>query len=167
MKSGQWGKSNRSIEQVFMFNVPGETYDGSVGTTFNSDSGAFDQISPGNQTVAIFDTSHVLSTLDGSPEDSNFTLHDLGNDDIVTHLNGATLQYMVTPSSASLNAFTSMATGLTVTSGDAQSAYDVPATGLNKFYLRATARWHRLKFNFTGSVKVASYDVPLKTAGAR
>lgn len=166
VKTGQWGKSNRDVQQAFLFNVPGETFD-SVSGTFNSDSGSFDQVAPGNQVVAVFNTSHVLSTLDGAPENCDFTLHDIGDDDVVTSLTLATLQYMSSPTSALLSAFGSMATGLTVNSGDIQNAYDVPAVGLNRFPLRQTARWHRLKFSFTGPVKVTGYNVPLKTAGVR
>jgi hypothetical protein len=77
------------------------------------------------------------------------------------------LQYMTTPSSASIDGFYTMATGLTQTTGVTQSASDVPANGSNAFFIRQTARWHRLKFNFTGLCRVAGYKVPLSEAGKR
>jgi hypothetical protein len=167
MKTGQWGRTDKSIEQVFIYNVPGDTFDSSSGTSFDSDTGYFDQVSPGNKVIAVFNTSHVLSTLDGTPASSDFTLHDLGSDDVVTNLTESILQYMQTPSTASIYPYYSMATGLVQSQSDTQSAYDYPGSGKNIFKLRQTGRWHRLKFAFTGGVKVTGYNVPLKTAGAR
>jgi hypothetical protein len=167
MKTGQWGRADREVEQVMIYNSPGETFDGSSGTTFDNDTGVFDQVSPGNQLLAVFNTSHVLSSLDGDPVSAFFTLHDIGSDNVVTQLTQATLQYMETPTTASIYPYTSMATGMPLTSLSGQPAYDLPSIGKNIFKLRQTARWHRLTFAFAGGVKVTSYDVPLKTAGSR
>ena len=167
MKTGQWGRSDRTVESAMIFNAPGVTYDASSGTTFNNDTGPFDTLSPSSNAIAVFNSSHVLSTLDGTPSPSDFTLHDIGDDEVVTHLTQARLQYMTTPASASMSAFSTMATGLNTSAGDMQSAHDIPSNGSNVFPLRQTARWHRLKFNFTGNVKVVSYNVPLKQAGNR
>ena len=117
--------------------------------------------------MAYFNTSHVLCTLDGTPGASSFTLHDLGDNQMVSRLSKAQLQYMTQPASASLAAFYSMATGGGQGTGDIQSAFDVPAVGSNFFPLRQTARLHRLKFNFTGLCRVVSYDAPLQPAGMR
>mgnify|MGYP003449266315 FL=1 len=186
LKTGQWGRANRSVQATLVFNSPGETFDASSGT-FDSDLGIYDQLAPGNDVLAIFTEqnqyggyaapgymesgylleSNFLSVLDSPPEDSSFTLCDVGTDDMVTRLTKAKLQYMTRPTASSVNAFGSMATGGGVTASDFQSAHDVPANGNNVFPLRQTARWHRLQFNFTGSCKVVGYDVPLNPAGTR
>jgi hypothetical protein len=166
MKTGQWGRADRSVESAMIYNTPGETFTASSGT-FDSDTGTYDQTSPGTNVLAVFTTSHILSALDSTSGNSSFTLSDIGDDNVVTRLTGAKLQYMTTPTSASLNVFGSMATGLTVTAGDMQDAYDIPANGSNSFPIRQTAKWHRLKFNFTGNVRVTGYDVLLTPAGKR
>jgi hypothetical protein len=166
VKTGQWGRADRTIETSMLYNTPGETFDAASGT-FDSDVGTFDQTPAGTLVLSVFTSAHILSALDATPGSSSFTLSDIGDDNTVGRLTGAKLQYMTTPTSASMNAFSSMATGLTVTAGDLQNAYDIPATGFNSFPLRQTAKWHRLKFNFTGNVRVAAYDVPLTPAGKR
>lgn len=166
LRTKQWGRDDMTVEAAIMFHTPSETFDG-VSGTFDSDTGTFDDASPGNRVAAVFNSSHVLSTLDGTPGASSFTLHDIGDDDQVSRLNEARLQYMTQPTSASMSAFGSMATGGVPTAGASQSAYDVPANGLNRFPLRQTARWHRLQFNFTGPCRVNAYRVPISPAGKR
>lgn len=166
LKTGQWGRADRSIEAAMIFNVPGETWATATGT-WATRTDTWDQAAPGTNVLSVFDSSHVLSALDSVPAASSFTLFDMGDESLVSRLTTARLRYMATPTTASMNAFSSMATGLTVTAGDMQNAYDIPANGSNTFPLRQTARFHRLKFNFTGSPKVAGYDVPLMPAGLR
>ena len=166
LKTGQCGRAQADAETTLLFTVPSATFDGDSGT-FDSATDTFDANPPGARIVAYFDTSHVLRTLDGTPGASSFTLHDLGDNAIVTRLSRAGLQYMIKPDTASLSAFYSMATGAGVNTGDSQSAYDVPSNGDNFFPLRQTARWHRLKFNFTGNCRVVAYDAPLQPAGVR
>jgi hypothetical protein len=166
LKTGEWGRADRSVQTTMVYNTPGETFDASSGT-FDSDAGTFDQSSPGSNLIGVFTSSNILSTLDGTPDPSSFTLHDIGDDSMVSSVTDARLRYMTTPTAATVSGFYTMATGLTQTTGMMQSAYDVPANGSNIFNLRQTARWHRLKFSFTGAPKVTGYDVPLIPAGTR
>ena len=162
----QWGRADRTIEAAMLFTAPTVTFDADTGT-FDAATGTFDEVPAGSKILAVFDTSHILATLNGSPTASDFTLHDLGDDTFVSRVKDATLRYMTTPGSASISAFYSMATGGGVTIGPIQSASDVPANGSNRFTIRQTGRWHRLKFAFTGDCKVVGYDVPLAQAGRR
>jgi hypothetical protein len=164
--TGQWGRADQSVEAALIFNTPSDTFDTGSGT-FDADTGTFDSASPGTKLMAVFNTSHVLCTLTGTPTSSSFTLHDIGDDAQVSRCTEARLRYMTQPSSASISAFYSMATGITVGTGPVQSAYDVPANGANVFPIRQTARWHRMKFNFTGNCKVVGYQVSLNPAGKR
>ena len=174
LRTQQWGRADRTIEAALIFNQPGVTFDADAGT-FDSATDPFDAVSAGNLLVAVFDSSHVLSTLDGTPGSTSFTLHDFGDDNVVSRLcvnenktaEPVRLQYMTQPSSSSIDAFYSMATGGTPSTGMSQSAYDVPANGGNAFFVRQSARWHRLKFNFTGLCRVSGYKIPLSQAGDR
>lgn len=174
LKTQQWGRADRTVEAALIFNQPSVTFDGDAGT-FDSATDPFDAVSAGNKLIAVFDSSHILSTIDGTPGDTSFTLHDVGDDNIVSKVcvndrkeaEPIRLRYMTTPSSASIDAFYSMATGLTVTTGVTQSASDVPANGSNAFTIRQTARWHRLKFNFTGLCRISGYNVPISESGKR
>lgn len=174
LRTQQWGRADRDVEAALIFNQPTATFDGDAGT-FDSATDPFDAVSPGNKLIAVFDTSHVLSTIDGTPGATSFTLHDVGDDNYVSRLcvnadreaEPVRLRYMTQPSSASMDAFSSMATGGSQTTGLTQSAYDIPATGLNAFMIRQTARWHRLKFNLTGLCRVSGYSVPITKAGKR
>jgi hypothetical protein len=162
----QWGRNDMSIEAGILFSAPTDTFDTGSGT-FDADTGTFDDVAAGNKVPVIFNTSHVLCLLSGTPGSSSITLHDVGDDTSVSHLTKAVLRYMTQPSSASVSAFSSMATGGSLTTGPVQSAYDIPANGSNQFPLRQTGRWHRLKFNFTGNTQVVGYDAPLNQAGRR
>lgn len=166
LKTGQWGRDDATIEAALIFIQPSETFDSDSGT-FDAATGTFDEVPAGNKLVALFNTSHVMQVLTGDPGASSFTLHDIGDDGVVTSMVEATLRYMQQPTSASISAFYSMATGGSVGAGSSQSAHDVPANGSNSFPIRQTARWHRLKFNFTGDCKVIGYSVPIKLAGTR
>ena len=164
--SKQWGRSDRTVEAALIFNTPAESFD-SVSGSFDSDSGTFDSTPVSTNALAVVNSSHVLGTLTGAAESSNFTLHDIGSDTFVSSLSSASLRFMTTPASSALSGFSSMATGLNQTTNDSIASFDIPGNGSNMFSLRQTARWHRLKFSFTGGPKVTGYDVPLTPAGSR
>lgn len=153
----QWGRADRSIEFAFIYNTPTETFDSASGT-YDSETDPFDATNPGTRVMALFDTSHTLQLLTGTPTSSYFTSHDMGDDSQVSRLDEVSLRYMTTPTSASVSAYYSMATGGVPSVGPSQSASDVPASGGNKFKLRQTARWHRLQFNFSGATRVVGYE---------
>lgn len=166
VKSGAWGRADRSIEAAFIFNTPSDTFDTGSGS-FDSDTAPFDANSPGSKVLAIFNTSHILCTMDGVPASSSVTLFDMGDDTIVSRLTEARLRYVTKPVTASLSAFYSMATGGGINTGPTQSTFDVPSNGGNVFPLRQTARWHRLKFTFQGVCKVIGYQATMTPAGKR
>ena len=166
VKTGEWGCVDAECQAALLFAQPSATFDGDSGT-FDAATGSFDAVSPGNFLMAYFNTSHQLCTLDGTPGTSSFTLQDIGDNEMVTRLTRAHLQYVTAPTTASMAAFYTMAIGQNQNTGLTESAFDVPADGSNFFPLRQTARWHRLKFNFTGNCKVAAYSAPLQPAGIR
>jgi len=165
-RTREWGRADRSIEHAFLFNTPSATFDGDT-VTFDAAEGPFDAASPGSRILAVFDTSRVLSLMNASAVSSSFTLHEIGDEAQVTRLTEATLRYELAPTSASCQAYSSMSTGSGVSTGDMQSAHDAPSSSLNRFPLRNNGRFHRLKFSFTGNVKVSGYRPKLLPAGAR
>jgi hypothetical protein len=164
--TGQWGRADQSIEAALIFNTPSDTFDTGSGT-FDADTGTFDSASPGSKLLAIFNTSHVLSTMTGEPSYSSFTLHDIGDDVQVSRCTGVLLRYMSLPTASWITPSSTMATAMTQRAGTFHNAYDVPSNGLNKFPVRQTARWHRMTLNFTGNCKVSAYQIDLQPAGKR
>lgn len=162
----QWGRADRSIQSALLFISPTVTFDADTGT-FDSATGTFDEVPAGSKILAIFNTSHVLALMTGDPDPSSFTLHDIGDDSAVSRATEVVLRYMTQPTSASISAFYSGATGTNLTTGMTQSAYDVPSNGSNAFPIRQTGRWHRFQFSFTGDCKVVGYDARFTPAGRR
>lgn len=168
LKTQQWGRDDRSIEAVFSYTTPSTLISGLTGT-IGALTGTISGLAGGTGTrvTAVFDTAHVLKLLSGVAGASYFTLHDIGDDTAVVYCDGLTLRYMQSPTSATINGFTSMATGGVPRTGATQSAYDVPAQALNRFRLRQTARWHQLQPNFVGDVEVTHYDPHVQQIGVR
>lgn len=165
----QWGRADVSVETAFIYTTPTTSFDALVGT-FDAQTGSFDTVSIGARLMAYFDTTNTLRILSGAPSDSSFTLHDIGDDDVVSLFSEVDLRYMTTPTSANISLFYSMATGGVPLIGPTQSAYDLPGIGLNKFKFKQTARWHRSQFNFTGACRVSGYQIPaggIKPMGQR
>lgn len=162
----QWGRADQSIEAAVLFISPTVTFDADSGT-FDAATGTFDEVPAGSKILAVFNTSHVLSLMNGDPTSSSFTLHDIGDDAVVSRVSEVYLRYMIQPTSASISAFYSMATGGGVNVGPVQSASDVPAAGGNRFTVRQTGRWHRLQFSFMGDCRVTGYDAQPIPMGRR
>lgn len=164
----QWGRADRTIETAFVFATPSTNIDSLTGT-IDALSGSIDSLAggAGTRVVAVFDSAHTMQLLNGTPGTSYFVPNDIGDDTQVTRLTSVTLRYMQTPASATLNGYTSMATGGTPDAGTTQSAFDVPSNGLNRFPLRQTARFHRVQINLVGAAKVVGLQSELAPAGVR
>jgi hypothetical protein len=166
----QWGRMDLSVETVFLYNSSTVTWDTLSAATWDTwtDTPSWDFVASGSDVISYFNTSHTMQLLNGTPGASYMTLDDMGDDETVTRLTQCSLRYAVRPSTATVTAYYSMATGATPSTGLTISAYDVPAAADNKFKLRQTARFHRLQFNFTGSCSVTGYNVDrLQPAGGR
>jgi hypothetical protein len=117
----------------------------------------------GGQGVAIFDASHQLQILEGSPGEASFSTGDAGDDSTVTHLDYAQLRFATgaSPASVSMQAFSKMVSGDAYTTGAASTLSD------GKFFTRQEARWHKATFTFNGSVKVTGIMPQLIPSGDR
>lgn len=162
----EWGRSDRSVEAVLSFTVPGLTWDtlSSLASTWDTlpaipwDSQTWQA---GGRSLAYFDSTHALLTLTGSSDTCSFTTGDYGNDDRSSTLNQVRLRFVRSPTTA-------QATGYSRgVEGDALVTHNTETLADGKFDLRQDDRWHRVSFTFTGDVEVNGVDIPLQPSGYR
>jgi hypothetical protein len=148
-----WGRHDLTIEAAAEYVSPGVTYDelGTLYSTYNTDI-PFSYDSPfwvaATPSPAIFNTSHKVNTLSGTPGASSFTLSDIGNDNDIVTVRRARPRYLTAPSSATLQNSYKMLSGESFTN-DATTSLD---TG--KFDFIRSARWHRLSHSATGNMEI-------------
>lgn len=167
-KTGQWGRADRSIEALVDYVSGGFTYDSgpwvspltydTIGTLPSYDSPFWLARS---EFPAIFDTTHTLRSLSGVAGSSSLTTGDIGDDDTYSLLRRVRPRYSTSPASASLTAYYKQGAGDDLTTGDTVSADD------GKFDVLQSARWHRVKFAWTGAVEVSGMTADLQAEGER
>jgi len=164
-KTNQWGRDDRTIEAAVEFIGAGLTYNdlGSVYATYNDlpdltyDSSFW---TAGYPTPAIFNSSHVVQTLDGPVGMSTMTTGDYGLDEQLSLLSRVQPQFLSRPSSASMtnyyrdNLGDALTTDQTVTM-DSKGRFDV----------YRTANWHRALFNFTGTTVIPGLRADMQVDG--
>lgn len=148
-----WGRHDMTIEAAIEYVTAGVTYDdlGTLFATYDTNI-PFSYDSPfwvsNYPQPAIFDTSHKVATLTGTPGASSFTLADIGNDSEVLTLQRARPRYLTAPSSATLQ------NGYKMLSGDSFTN-DATTTLVNgKFDVLRSARWHRLTHTASGELEL-------------
>ena len=166
--TGQWGRSDRSIQAALSYVAPGITYDtwDSAGVSYDAlPSVSYDSQFwlSGAQALSAFNTSNQLQLLNGASGISSFTTGDAGDDYAVMQINTIRLRYApgFSPATASVQMFSKMNAGDQLTAGAAGSISD------GKFDVIKAARWHRAAFAFTGNTRVTGIDAVLKKAGRR
>ena len=167
-RTGQWGRANRAIESTVIYVASALTYDSPgilTGVTYDSTNfpqsydSAFWLAS--SESPAVFNTSHLLQTLTGVSSSSSLTTGDFGDDDRYSLLRRVRPRYTQAPTTASATNYYKADAGDAVTAGDTVSADD------GKFDVLQSARWHRVKFNWTGDVETTGYTVDLVAEGER
>ena len=163
-KTGKWGRADRTIEHAFEYSSVGLSYDG-IGASYSTyndlPSVSYDSTiwTSGYPLPAVFDTSHVLKTLDGNAGDSGFRLGDFGDDEKFSTVMRVRPRFTQAPTTGTLvnyyrnNLGDSLTTGATTTLSN------------GKFDLKRSARWHRLDLSFSGPVELAVLDVPTAEDG--
>lgn len=155
-----WGRNDMTIEAALEYVTAGVTYDdlGTIYSTYDT-SIPFSFDSPywvsGYPLPAIFNSSHKVATLTGTPGSSSFTMAELGDDNDVMLLRRARPRYLTAPSSATLSNAYKMLSGDSYTNG----ATTTLASG--KFDLLRSARWHRLTHNASGAMEIPHADAML------
>jgi hypothetical protein len=151
-KTGQWGRDDRSVEAVVEFISAGITYD-DLGTSYTTYADlpavSYDSSfwTSGYPTPAIFNTSHVVQTLDGNATSSSMTTGDYGSDEVSSLLSRVQGRFLTKPSSATMTNYYRDSLGGTLTT-DQTVAMD----SRGRFDVLRDAMWHRATMNFTGPV---------------
>lgn len=167
--SKQWGKGSMTIEAPLIFIQPSITMDNVTGTMDDPtlpdmDSGYWN---PSARYLAVINSSHKLATLTGTPSASWFVTEDFGDEWRASHLIGMRLRYETVPSSATATGYTLDEAGDSATLAGTISASDTPSGALNKFDLRQRGKFHRVRFDFTGNVRIIGKQPKLLPAGER
>jgi hypothetical protein len=162
-----WGRDDRTIEATVEYVTAGPTYDdlGTLYATYDT-SIPFSYDSPywvsGYPVPAVFNSSHDVGSLTGTPGTTSFTLSDLGDDSQFSTISRVRPRYQSTPSSASLaNAYKNL-------SGSSLTNDTTTSIDNGKFDVLRSARWHRLTHSSSGNMELphqASMVVELEMDG--
>ena len=163
-KTQEWGRADRTIEHAFEYSSVGLSYNalGSSYSTYHDlPSVSYDSTiwTSGYPLPGIFNTSHVLQTLDGPSTESGFRLGDFGDDERFVCVLRIRPRFTVAPTSGTLVNYYRNNLGDSLTSGATTSLSN------GKFDLKRSARWHRPDFTWQGPVEVGSLDVMIEEAG--
>ncbi len=161
---GRWGVDNRTIEYATEYSAQSLTY-GDLGTYYstygslpNSPYGeAF--ISVASSIPAIFNSSHVVQTLNGSASLGHIISGDYGDDINYGLLRRVKPTWLQKPTSASLSTFGRRNLGDALSTGPVAEMYD------SRFDVLSANRWHRLRIDTVGDFEMSRYEVDIVPAG--
>jgi hypothetical protein len=164
-KTNRWGRDDRTVEAVVEFVAAGVTYDG-LGALYSTYADfpalSYDTafVAAGYPLPGIFNTSHILQTLDGNTVASTMTTGDYGSDEFLSLLSRVQPEFLTKPSSGAMTNYYRDNLGDVLTqdqlvSMDAQGRFDV---------LRS-ANWHRATFALVGNHEESGVRAELQEDG--
>jgi hypothetical protein len=163
-KTRRWGRANRTIEVCLEFLTGALDYAGveSAYATYDlipsvSYGSPFWTTSSPNQ--AIFNSSHVLGTLNGASASSSVTTGAIGDDMQVTMISRVQPRFITAPTTGSMTNYYRMTDGVTYTT-DATSTLSS-----GRFDSLRSGRWHKFKTDYTGDVEVVGNSYHLIPEG--
>lgn len=145
----KWGVASQPIECALEYFSPSITYDG-LGDLFATwdDIPNVSYESPfwtsSIPVQAIIGEDHIVKSISGITGDSSMTMYDMGDDEIFTTAVQVRLRHVSAPMEASMTHLKADVQGETFVADQTNSEID------GKFDILSSARWHRLKFDFTG-----------------
>lgn len=155
--TGKWGNEDNTVEACVEFLTGQVTYD-NLGTFFTTyadipsisyDSQFWNESSP---VPTVFYSNHTPYTLSGESSSSSFTTGDFGDDYQYSTLQRMRIRCAQSPTSATMTNYFKAVAGDNPTQDQTVSMSD------GKFDVLKSARWHRVKFDFTGDVEVIAID---------
>lgn len=162
----KWGRSDFTMEAALTYTAPGVTIDG-----LNAYSATIDGLPAvpfdsqywlsGGRAFAYFNASHQLVVNSGVCGASSYTTGDYGDDYAVTLLERVRIRFTKAPTTAQASGFVKFNEGDLLTSGPIEQMYD------GGFDVWQSARFHRLKFDFTGDHRETAHHIPLRKDGER
>lgn len=163
-RAKKWGRADISVETSVTYALGGETYAGMAYTYATLPAVTYDSsfwTGAGGLTMGVFNTSHVLQYLNGTPGTATLTTSDIGSDGDYSTLRRVRPRYLTAPSAATMTPSYRDLAG---------AAYTTNATitqDAGKFDYLQSARWHRLALSTTGSMELTGLDIEGVPSGRR
>jgi hypothetical protein len=164
-KTNTWGRDDRTVEAVVEWTLPGVTYDnlGALYSTYNdlpnlSYDTAF--LATGTPAPSVFNTSHVLQTLDGVSTSSSMTTGDYGSDEFLSLLSRVQPEFLVKPANGQMLNYHRDNIGASLNSDQT-----VFMDSKGRFDVMRSAYWHRERFDFTGEVELSGIRAEMQEDG--
>jgi hypothetical protein len=153
-RTDRWGKANFGVEVALEYVAAGISYD-DVGTyypTYESFARtAYDSVfyQGTNPVPAVFDTTHMLTTLTGAATNSSIRLSEYGDEETFTTLTRVVPRWLTPPTASTLvNSYRH--------ERDDDYTEDVQTGMVNaRFDVLRSSRWHMLRVDFTGDWEMA------------
>jgi hypothetical protein len=164
-KTGKWGRDDRSVEAVVEYIAAGMTYT-DLGSSFSkyddlpSQSYDFAFLAAGSTAPAIFNTSHVMQTLDGAAQTSAMTTGDMGADELISLLSRVQPAFLRKPTQAQMTNYYR-----STLSGALTQDQTVVMDSKGRFDVLRSANWHRLVFSFTGEIETPALRTEIQEDG--
>ena len=160
----KWGVASRTIESVAQVTVDGLAYDslGDYYATYGSlpESEYDDPIFESTGTkIAVFNSLHELTTLDGSGDTMSITTGWSGDDDRMLLVNRVRPRFIISPSSGTMQDLYSYL------SGDTKTNTATITMNNGKFDVLKEARWHSYKFTFNGDTSLTGFTIGVTEGG--
>ena len=163
-KTGRWGRDDRSIEVAIDYIASSMTYEdvGDLYSTYAdlpsiSYGSAF--WTAGFPIPAIFNTAHLVQTLTGVSTTSSITTGDFGDDTKFTLFSRAKLKYLTAPTSSE------MVNYYRVNLGDSLITDQTTVQSSSRFDVLRSARWHRMRFDFSGDWEATGFTPDVREDG--
>lgn len=163
-RTDKWGRDDRTIEAALNYIAPSLTYAG-FGTSYAT-YGAAPSVPYGSSLFvsgialpAIFDTSHKIATLNGTPVSSSYTTGDIGDDNVESLLSFVKPRFITAPASANQTNYYRQ------NQGDALSTDATIALSNARFDVLREARWHRVLHSLNGDWEAPGVWFEVERAG--
>lgn len=166
VQTKKWGRASMTVQATLQYVSPGFTING-LATLSSTISGlpAISYDSPfwnaGSRALSVVDGSNQIQNLSGPCVSSSLTTGDVGDDDMVSMLKGIRLRYANAPTSATVQTYISMNSGMPYSTAHSGAMND------GKFDVRCSARWHKARVDFSGDVEATGMNAEFASAGRR
>lgn len=153
-RKGEWGRADLNVEAAAEYVSAQITYDG-LGTLFSTYDSlpaiAYDSPfwTAATFVPGIIDTSHQVMALNGAAGSSSLTTGDVGSDAGVTFASRVSPRFLTTPTTGSLTSYSREYMGASL------STRKTASMTRGRFDLLQSARWHRVKLDFTGTMEIS------------
>lgn len=166
LQSGKWGRLDENIEAAAEYFEPGITYDdlGSSYSTYDDLPTDISFDSPfwnaGNGSLSVFKTDHIAYTYTGTPQAASLTSGLIGDGISFSTLKGVRPRFIVSPTTTDMEHFYSNLQSDSMIVGGV-SAY----SSQGNYDILWSARWHKIKLNFTGAQTIVGNDYSMANGG--